>query len=384
MKSIQGVLYRVPSGEPVGLPLHHVAVFGVTEWSGKTTFIEAAIRAAEYRGLTFRTKRGELGFEGAVRLPIYFEDKGLTHWRNLEGLMSATFNERIEREPGIRYAIQQVCKQPTPATTLDEINERAKAKQAEFKAGTFKEEVFGKLVNYLDEILPQLKKVPYTDKLEMGETGLYVMDLVGLTDEMQNLIIANVLRKVYTDGSNVIVVLPEVAKFLPAETGSPVKWMFNRLISEGRSMGIYTWLDTQNLKGVDKTPLRNVSVRLFGMQPDAYEIKELLRALPGEPVPKPVEIMRLKVGHFYTNFRGKMLEVYARPYWLPEDWAIAVAKGELEPDSEEVQKWKGPETEKRIVAGASGELEVQERPVHEENWDDVGRRIEEVEAKIGV
>jgi hypothetical protein len=379
LKSIQGVLYRVPTGEPVDLPLHHLAAFGVTEYSGKTTLIEAAIMAAQYRGLTFRTKRGELGFEGATRLPIYFEDKGLTHWRNLEGLMSATFNERIEREPGIRYAVQQVCKQPAPAETLQQVFERAQEKQREFKAGTFKEEIFGKLVNYLEEILPQLRRIPYTDRLEMGESGLYMMDLVGLTDEMQNLVIANVLRKIYSDGSNVIVVLPEVSKFLPASQGSPVKWMFNRLISEGRSVGIYMWLDTQNLKGVDKTPLRSVAVRLFGMQPDAYEIKELLRALPGEPLPRPVDIMKLKVGHFFTNFRGRMLEVYVRPYWLPEEVAVRVARGELEPDSEEVQRWKEEAAGAKVYPVGTDTEEVFEDL---EDWSEVERRVREVEAKL--
>lgn len=375
MTAISGVLYKVPTGEPVPLPLHHMAAFGVTEYSGKTTLIEAAIMSSNYRGLTFRTKRGELGFEGATRLPIYFEDKGLTHWTNLIGLMNATFNDHIEREPGTKYAIQQVCKQPTPAKTLEEVMARAQARQREFKAGSFKEEVFGKLVNYLDEILPQLRKIPYTDRLEMDQSGLYVMDLVGLSDAMQSLIIASVLRKVYSDVSNVITVLPEVSKFVPAKFGSPVKWMFNRLISEGRSVGDYVWLDTQNLKGVDKEPLRNVAVRLFGMQPDAYEIKELLRALPGQPAPKPVEIMRLKVGHFYTNFRGQMLLVYARPHWLPEELAVKVARGELEPDSDEVQSFRknAPQLEA---------AKVFKEAVEEEDWSDVVARVEEVEAKL--
>jgi hypothetical protein len=376
MKSIEGVLYKAGTGERVGLPLGHLAAFGVTELSGKTTLIEAAIMAAQYRGLTFRTKRGELGFEGATRLPIYFEDKGLTHWKNLEGLMSATFNERIEREPGIRYAIQTVCKRPTDAETLEEILERAREKQQEFKAGTFKEEVFGKLVNYLEEVLPQLRRTPYTDELQIGETGLYVMDLVGLSDEMQNLIIASVLRKIYSDISDVIVVLPEVAKFIPSGTGSPVKWMFNRLVSEGRSVGDYVWLDGQNLKSVDKQPLRNIDTRLFGRQPDAYEIKEMLRMLPGEKL-RPEQIMRLKVGHFYAKLRDDIVLVYARPYWLPIDIAVKVARGELEADSEEVQSFKrnAPQLE---TAGAPA------RAVAEEDWADVDARIAQVKAKLRV
>jgi hypothetical protein len=375
MRTIQGVLYKVGTGEPIALPLGHLMVLGVTELSGKTSFIEAAIMAANYRGLTFRTKRGEIGFEGATKIPIYFEDKGLTHWHNLEGLMSATFNERIEREPGIRYAIQTVTKRPTQATNLEEILERTGMKQQEFKTGTFKEEVFGKLVNYLEEILPQLRKIPYTDRLELGDSGLYVMDLVGLSDEMQNLIIASVMRKIYSDISNVIVVLPEVAKFIPEETGSPVKWMFNRLLSEGRAVGDYVWLDGQNLRSIDKKPLRNIDTRLFGRQPDGYEIKEMMKMLPGEKL-RPEEIMHLKVGHFYAKLRDDVVLVYAKPYWLPENIALKVAGGELDPAGDQVQQFKKAAKAKKEEFTA--DLVSYSVEKEEEDWSDVVDEVERV------
>lgn len=341
MKFIKGVLYKVGSGEPVDLPLHHMIVFGMTEFSGKTTMIEAAISASGYRGLTFRAKRGELGFEGAKKIPIFFDDRGLVTWRNLIGLMTAMFSDKIDREPGVKYAIQTVCKRPTQAKTLREIYERAKQKQSEEKPGSFKEEVFGKLVNYLEEVIPELEKIHYTDKLELGNEGLYMMDLEGLSDAVKNLIIASTARKIYTDLSNIICVIPEVKKYIPAKIGTPVKWVITLILSEGRSVGNYVWLDTQNMKGIDKEPPRNIDIRLFGRQPDAYEIRELQKALPMEPDPPSVkEMMTLDVGQFYAKLKNEFVKVYARPVWLPEEIAVRVAKREISPDSEDVQRHK--------------------------------------------
>ncbi len=341
MKFIKGVLYKVGSGEMVPLPLHHMAVFGVTDFSGKTTMIEAALTASGMRGLMFRTKRGELGFENAKRIPIFFDDHGLVTWQNLIGLMNAMFSDKIEREPGMKFAIQQICKRPTQAQTLQEIMDRTVAKMLEYKVDTFKYEVFGKLVNYLEEVLPQLEKVKYTDALAIGGPGLYMMDLVGLSDTVKNLILASTFKKIYESMDNVISVLPEVAKYIPAKQNTPVKWVFNRLLSEGRSVFDYVWLDTQNLKGVDKEPLRNVEVRLFGRQPDAYEIKELLRAIPlGDGSPSYKEIMTLKQGEFIAKLKDDFIKVYARPVWLPEAMAVDVAQGKLRADSDEVQHCK--------------------------------------------
>jgi len=160
VKWIKGVLYKVGTGEPVDLLLHHMIVFGVTEFSGKTTVIESAIAASGYRGLVFRAKRGELGFEGAKRIPIFFDDRGIVTWRNLIGLMNTMFDSHVERIPGMEYAIQQICMEPTQAKTLKEIADRADSRltveKAGKKAGGFMEGVFGRFVNYLKEILPEL------------------------------------------------------------------------------------------------------------------------------------------------------------------------------------------------------------------------------------
>jgi len=377
MLMIKGVLYRVGSGEPVDLPLHHMIVFGVTEFSGKTTFIESAVSASGYRGLTFRTKRGELGFEGATKIPIFFDDKGLVTWRNLIGLMNVMFDAHIERIPGMEFAIQQICLEPSQAKTLKEIEERIVERMSSKKISSFKAETFGRLLNYLKEVTPELDRIKYTDKLAIGDTGLYMMDLEGVSDAVKNLIIASTLRKVHTDLSNVVVVIPEAKKYIPRKAGTPTKWIIGLVLGEGRSVGNYVWVDTQNMKGVDTEPARNIDVRLFGRQPDAYEIKELLKALPmGEDAPSTKEMMTLNVGEFYAKLKNEFVKVYARPVWLPGDLAVKIAKGELAADSDEVQ------SHKNLHVKAVAYIEKQVALLEEEDWSDVDKRISEVEAML--
>jgi len=344
---IKGVLYRVPTGEPVAIPRRHLAVFGVTRDSGKTTFVEAAVAASKSKAIVFRTKRGEIGFENARPLPLFFDEKGLTHWKSLEGLISATLEEKVHREPGTRYAIMVMCKEPTQAQSLQEIYERTKAKLQDPKLREFPKEVFTKLKNYLEEVLPQLERLRrrFTDRLELPEPGVYVEDLEGAgvkSDEMQNLFVASLIRKAYQELSDVIIVVAEIWKFLPQDRGSPVKWVIEKYVREMGVVEGWLWLDAQDLRGVDKKHLRSFDVRLFGRQPDPHEIDDILKALPlpKHQKPAPEKIMTLKLGHFYAKLGDRVELVYVRPVWLPESVAIRVAKGELKPDSEEVQRYK--------------------------------------------
>jgi len=346
-QQINGVLYRVPTGEPVGIPKRHLAVFGVTRDSGKTTFVEAAVAASSMKAIVFRTKRGEIGFDNAKSLPLFFDERGLTHWKALEGLIAATLEEKVQREPGVRYAIISVCKNPTPAKSLAEIHQRVKDKLKDPKLKEFIKEVFTKLDAYLEEVLPQLERLRgrFSDRLELPEPGVYVEDLEGLgvkTDELQNLFVASLIRKAYEELSGIIIVVAEIWKFLPQDRGSPVKWVIEKYVREMGVVEGWLWLDAQDLRGVDKKHLRSFDVRLFGRQPDAHEIDEILKALPlpKQQKPKPEQIMTLKLGHFFAKLRDRVELVYVKPVWLPESVAIRVAKGELEPDSEEVQHYK--------------------------------------------
>lgn len=344
MNTIQGVLFKVPSGEAVDLPLGHLAIFGVTRDSGKTTFIESAVDASKFKAITFRTKRGEIGFDGAKQLPLFFDERGLTHWKALEGLIAATLEEKVSHEPGIRGGIITVCTEPVQAVTLEEVHERVKAQLETPKIRGFVRDVFNKLNAYLNEVLPQIRQLRprLTNQLNLTEQGVYVEDLTGLADEIQSLLLASLMKKCYESCSGIIVVVPEVWKFLPQDRGSPVKWVIEKYVREMGVVQGYLWIDAQDLRGVDKKHLRSIDVRLFGRQPDPHEIEDLLKALPlpRNAKPSPEQIMKLKLGHFYAKLKDDVVLVYVRPRWLPEAVAVKVARGEIPPDGTEVQRYK--------------------------------------------
>ena len=383
MPEITGVLYMVPSGEPISIPLRHLACFGVTRDSGKTTFIEAAVARSGLRAITFRTKRGEIGFDNAKPLQIFFDERGLTHWRALEGLIAATLEEKVSHEPGMRAAIGYVCTSPRPAETLEDIHLRVKARLADDRLRGFVRDVFFKLDMYLDEVLPQLRKLRprFTTQLRISEPGVYMEDLVGLSDEMQSLLLASVMRKAYETMSGVIVVLPEVWKFLPQDRGSPVKWIIEKYVREMGAVEGYLWIAAQDLRGVDKKHLRSIDTRLFGRQPDHHEIEELLKALPLPKSQKPTsdQIMMLKLGHFYAKLGDSVKLVYVRPIWLSEEVAVRVARGELAPNSEEVQAYRQRQQIERL-ARAPGLDEITQV---EEDYSDLISRIQKLEAIVG-
>jgi len=90
--------YEVGTGEPVYLPIHHLIVTGLTRLSGKTTTLEALIQRSGLRGILFRTKRGEIEFSNAHRLPLYFRER--SDWQYVESLLAARLRERLKFERG--------------------------------------------------------------------------------------------------------------------------------------------------------------------------------------------------------------------------------------------------------------------------------------------
>jgi hypothetical protein len=271
---------------------------------------------------------------------------------------------------------------PTQAETLEEVHARVKAHMKEKMSG-FERDVFDKLDAYLNEVLPQIEKLRprFTDKLELQDPGVYVEDLVGISDEVQGLLLASVMKKCYEEMSGIIFVLIEVWKFLPQDRGSPVKWIIEKYVREMGAVESYLWIDAQDLRGVDKKHLRSIEIRLFGRQPDPHEIDELLKALPLPRSAKPTseQIMTLKLGHFYAKLRDTVELVYVRPRWLPEEVAIQVAKGAIAPDGPEVERYKPRSPVSSSVSSVNSQvLEVNDE-VYKEKYEEEKLQREKLE-----
>jgi hypothetical protein len=317
--------YEVGSGEPVFVPLHHLAIFGMTQLSGKTTTLEGLISRSGLRAIAFITKRGEAGFTRYNLVTPYYKSRA--DWQFVEGLVNVALGEKVKYEPGMRYGIMKVCR---GHKDLKEI-QKAALEFARDSKREFMKAVYEKLAAYLDIVIPELEKWVFTDKLELSE-GVNVMDLSGMRLETQHLVIASTIEYAFANLDHVIVIIPEAWETIPQGKMTPVKWVAQQFIRKGAALGNYLWLDSQDIGGIDKTPLRQCDNWLMGRMKEAHEVERILKQLLGMKVPAE-EIQTLPLGHFYAAIGNDVKKVYVLPVGVPESVGVEVARGIRTPES---------------------------------------------------
>jgi hypothetical protein len=317
--------YEVGSGEPVFVPLHHLAIFGMTQLSGKTTTLEGLISRSGLRAIAFITKRGEAGFTRYNLVTPYYKPRA--DWQFVEGLVNVALGEKVKYEPGMRYGIMKVCK---GRKDLKEIQKAALEFARESKR-EFMKAVYEKLAAYLEIVIPELEKWVFTDNLELTE-GVNVMDLSGMRLETQHLVIASTIEYAFQNLDHVIVIIPEAWETIPQSKMTPVKWVAQQFIRKGAALGNYLWLDSQDIGGIDKTPLRQCDNWLMGRMKEAHEVERILKQLLGMKVPAE-EIQTLPLGHFYAAIGNDVKKVYVLPVGVPESVGVEVARGIRTPES---------------------------------------------------
>lgn len=311
--------YEVGTGEPVEIPLHHLIVTGATQLSGKTTTLEGLVQRSGLKAVAFRTKRGESGFEGSDlhEHPPYFKERA--DWQYVQSLLEATMRERMKFE---RSWIIRAAK---GADTLRDVH--ANVTDALAKAKGLAESVYTNLKAYLEIVLPEIEAAPFSDKLHL-HPGLNVIDLVGLRQEVQALVIASTLEAIHEGAKDTISVIPEAWKFLPQGRKTPVMLVVEAIAREGAAIGNYVWLDSQDITGVDKAVLKNFDVWVLGRQREMNEVARALKQipLPTKARPKPEDVATLALGTFIACFSDQVRRVYAQPAWLPDDAAAKIAR----------------------------------------------------------
>jgi len=327
MKSIL-LGYEIEKGNEVEVPLSHLIVTGLTQLSGKTTTLEALITRSDRKAIVFRTKPGERGFANAQRIPPYFKER--SDWQYVSALLEATLKEKMRFE---RSWIMNACK---GSNSLLEVKRNIEQSLANPKLNSLSRSVYTTLDEYLNLILPQISITTFSSILEL-QPGINVMDLERLRDELQSLVIRSVLETVLKEMHDIIVVIPEAWKFLPQDRGNPCKQLAEEYIRQGATNHNYLWIDSQDMSGVDKTPLKQVSTWILGLQSERNEVRHTLDQMP---IPKKIrpaedEIMTLKRGHFYACTPQWNKKVYVRPSWLEDGIAISIAKGDK--NVEEIQ-----------------------------------------------
>ena len=317
--------FQIGSGEPVYVPLHHLAIFGMTQLSGKTTTLEALISRSGLRAIAFITKRGEAGFTSYNLVTPYYKPRA--DWQFVEGLVNVALGEKVKYEPGMRYGIMKVCR---GRKDLRDIQKAAVEFARETKR-EFMKAVYEKLAAYLEIVVPELDRWVFADKLELAE-GVNVMDVSGMRLETQHLVIASTIDYAFAHLDHVIVIIPEAWESIPQGKMTPVKWVAQQFIRKGAAIGNYMFLDSQDIGGIDKTPLRQCDNWLMGRMKEAHEVERILKQLLGMKVPAE-EIQTLPLGHFYAAIGNDVKKVYVLPVGVPEEVGRDVALGKRSPES---------------------------------------------------
>jgi len=324
--------FEVGSGNPVYMSKHHLVITGMTQLSGKTTALEALISRAgsELKAIAFKTKRGESGFKDFREIPPFFRERA--DWQYVESLLEATLRERMKFE---RSWIIKACR---GTKTLRDVYQAVEELKAKARKDSLSESVYTNLAEYLKIVVPQIERIRFTRSLDL-KPGINVMDLVDMSLEMRMLVIQSVMEYALDHLNDTVIIVPEAWEALPQSRGTPVKVYAETYIRKGASVGNYLWVDSQDLAGIDKTPLRQCDNWILGRQKEQHEVDRTKDSIFRNP-PSDEEIRTLPIGHFYAALGNDVYKVYVKPSWLPEDVAKRVARGELEPDSEEVQAFK--------------------------------------------
>jgi hypothetical protein len=129
-----------------------------------------------------------------------------------------------------------------------------------------------------------------------------------------------------------IIVIPEAWKFIPQKYNNPCKRAVESFIRQGATNNNFIFVDSQDMAGVDKTPLKQISTWILGYQSEINEVKHTLDeiSLPNKSKPKPEDIMTLRIGHFFLSSYDGVKKVYVQPSWLDDEKAKLIAKGELD------------------------------------------------------
>lgn len=317
-------------GEQVFVEPSHLAATGITQKSGKTTALEAIIirgiqDSTIKRAIVFKTKVGETGFTQGIKVPPYFQER--SDWQYVTSLLEATLKEKVKFE---RSWIINVCRGTNGS--LLQVSNNIDAELAKPKLRELSKSVYTVLRAYFEIILPQLQYASFSKTLDVHQGQINIMDLEQFKEEIQSLVIRSVLETVLNEYKNTVVIMPEAWKFMPQGRGNPCKRITEEFIRQGATNGNFLFVDAQDMAGIDKQPLKQVSSWIMGLQMERNEVKHTLDQipLPKRKRPKEDEIMTLKLGHFIYATERKTVSVYVQPAWMDDETAKKIALGELD------------------------------------------------------
>ena len=319
--------YVVKTGDPVYLEDGHTVITGMTQLSGKTTGVEALVARGDVVAVTFLTKRGEKGFRNQREIQPYFREQkkgNLIDWQYVEAIVEATMGEKMKIE---RSFIIDCCngsprRSLEPAKSLEEVYANFKTAQKDSTRG-LDISIFTNLAAYFEIILPQIRKYDFASKLNLAK-GFNVMNLIGMENEMQQLVIESTISYILNNLKDTVIVLPEAHKFIPQGLKTPVKKTALLFAREGATNRNYMWIDTQETTSVAKAILKQCSNWIMGYQQEKNEVANVRENIGRRKISEE-DIMNLKLGHFIASLHQKIYHVYILPAGIEEEVGRAVA-----------------------------------------------------------
>ncbi len=333
-----------------------------------TTTMEAIISRANRRAIAFKTKRGESGFNNYREIPPFFEERA--DWQYVSTLLEAVMRESLKFErPWIMKATQGT-------KTLREVYENVQMLRAE-ATKQLPENVYTALEEYLKIVVPQIEKFRFSKTLDLID-GINVMDLTEMTFELQSLVIQSTMEFVINHLHETILIVPEAWEHIPQGRNTPVKLYAETFIRKGAAIGNYLFIDTQDIAGIDKMPLRQCNNWILGRQREGHEV-ERVREQIGRNKMDAEEIRSLPLGHFIAILGDDIKKVYVLPAGVPKGIGKRIATGEV------------PVTEAAKYMNGGAEEDAPEVPPEQTGirrflptggGDRAIRRVEELEAKL--
>jgi hypothetical protein len=310
--------YEIGTGKEVQMGLHHTVITGMTQLSGKTTTLEAIISRANRHAIAFKTKRGESGFNSYREIPPFFVERA--DWQYVSTLLEAVMREKMKFErPWIMKATQGT-------KSLREVLENVQKLHSE-ATKQLSENVYTALEEYLKIVVPQIEKFKFSKTLEIID-GINVMDLTEMTLELQGLVIQSTMEYVINNLHDTILIVPEAWEHIPQGRNTPVKLYAETFIRKGAAIGNYLFIDSQDIAGIDKMPLRQCNNWILGRQREGHEV-ERVREQIGRNKIDAEEIRSLPLGHFLAILGDDVRKVYVLPAGVPANVGRRVAMGEM-------------------------------------------------------
>ena len=310
--------FEVGTGNEVHMSLHHTVITGMTQLSGKTTTLEAIINRVGLSAIAFKTKRGESGFKNYHEIKPFFDEKA--DWQYVSGLLEAVLKEKM------RFERPWIMKATKDTTSLKEVLINVQTLKAEATSG-LPENIYTALEEYLKIVVPQIEKFDFSRELELGD-NINVIDLTEMTVELQSLVIRSTMEYVINQLHDCIVIIPEAWEHLPQGRNTPVKLYAETFIRKGAAIGNFLFIDSQDIAGIDKMPLRQCNNWILGRQREGHEV-ERVREQIGKARVDAEEIRTLPLGHFIAVLGDDVKKVYVLPAGVPASIGRKVALGEL-------------------------------------------------------